>query len=174
MYEYLNNLRIFFEEPGREVHIRGYAKILNKSPATSLKYLNDFAKKGLLIKRKERMHVLYKANFDNDDFIALKSHYSLNKIKKSGVIDFLVDSFNLPEAIFLFGSYADCTNDKHSDIDLCVITSVKKDVDLTIFEKKLKAKIQLFVFSKQELKKNKELTNNIINGKKLYGFLEVF
>lgn len=174
MIKILNKLKLFFEEPQREVHIREYAKIIGKSPATALKYLEDFAGQGLLTSRKGRVVKLYKANEDSDLFKDMKRFYNIQKVRSSGLVDFLVDEFNEPEAIILFGSYAHATNDKESDLDICVISPRASRLSLSKYEKKLKAGIQLFVFSKKELKSNKELANNIINGIKLYGFIEVF
>src|SRR3989344_4808251 len=81
-------------------------------------------------------------------------------------------------AIVLFGSFAKGEDAEKSDIDLLVITSAKKELNLDIFDKKLGRKIQLFLFSEKEIEKmkesNKELLNSLINGIILYGFFEVF
>ena len=101
-----------------------------------------------------------------------------SQLNKSGVINHLIDKFNFPEAIILFGSFAKAENIKRSDIDLLVISPLKKEINLEKFGKKLGHKIQLFVYSSKDIKKmkqnNKELLNNLINGRVIYGYWEIF
>ena len=75
----------------------------------------------------------------------------------------------------LFGSFAKAENIKKSDIDILIVSPVKKKPDLKSFEKKLRCEIQVFVYSGKELSslKNKELLNNFINGIVLEGYMEV-
>ena len=171
-------LKYFFEEPNRAFHIRELAKLTKLAPTTVTSYLEYFRKKGLLTKQKERNYVLYRAETTNQFFKEEKKHYNIIKLKESGLIDFLNEELNYPETIILFGSYAKAENIKGSDIDLFVLSETKKELNLNKFEKELKAKIQLFIHTKREFNimksKNKELLNNIINGVKIQGFLEVF
>ena len=98
-------------------------------------------------------------------------------IEDSKLLDYLEHEFNYPKAIILFGSFAKAENISTSDIDLLIVSSEKKKVDFSKFEKKLRYKIQLFVHSQKEIerfkKENKELINSWINGITLYGFFEV-
>jgi predicted nucleotidyltransferase len=169
--------KFFIEEPEREFYVREIAKKLKKSPTTISKYLKEFVKKRLLISEEKFNHLFFKANTESTEFLQLKISYNLNKIQMSGLTGFLVKEFNHSEAIVLFGSFSRGENNKNSDVDLFIVSSNKKELDLSIYEKKIGNRIQLFVYSKAELakmkEKNKELLNNIINGIKLYGFLEV-
>ncbi|MBU2496753.1 MAG: ArsR family transcriptional regulator [Nanoarchaeota archaeon] len=171
-------LKYFIEEPEKEYHIREIAKITKKSPSTISKYLEKFEKEGLLISRKKFNHLLYKSNTENLLFKNIKLSYNLKKLNESGLIDFLVDNFNNPEAIILFGSFSKAENFQGSDIDILIITPKKKEIDLSTFEKNLNHKIQLFLHSNKEINKiktkNKELLNSFINGIVLYGFWELF
>ena len=171
-------LELFINEPLREFHIREISKILKKSPTTISKYLKDYKKIGLLLSEDKLNHILFKANLKNKEFKEIKRNYNLNKLNKSGVINHLIDKFNFPEAIILFGSFAKAENIKRSDIDLLVISPLKKEINLGKFGKKLGHKIQLFVYSSKDIKKmkqnNKELLNNLINGRVIYGYWEIF
>ncbi len=171
-------LGFFIEEPGREFHVRQLSKLLKKSPTTISKYLKEFEKKGFLRSESKLNHLLFKACTENKKFKKLKLNYNFDILENSGLIDHIIKKFNHPEAIVLFGSFAKAENILKSDIDLLIISPSKKELKLEKFEKKLRHKIQLFVHSKEEIKKmkdkNKELLNSWINGIVLYGFFEVF
>jgi predicted nucleotidyltransferase len=169
-------LESFIEEPEKEFFVREIARKLNKSPATISKYLKNYEKQGILISKEKFNHLLFKANTESIKFKQLKLSYNLNKIYESGLIDFLIKEFNHPNAIILFGSFAKAENIKTSDIDIFIVSSRKKELNLEKYEKKLGYNVQLFVEKdiKKLKEKNKELLNNIINGITLYGFFEVF
>lgn len=171
-------LKLFFEDPQREFHLREFARIQKISPTTAGKFLENLRKDNYLLKRKERGHLLYRANTDSVEYKNLKVFYNISKINDSGLVDFLVEYFNYPEAIVLFGSYAKAENTPKSDIDIFVLSEFKKESDVSRFEKALKCKIQLFSANRtkfnQMAKESKELLNNILNGRILYGYLEVF
>ena len=168
----------FIKEPEREFHVREVAELIKKSPTTASKYLLECKKKGLLLSRKKLNHLLYKANNENVYFKDIKRKHNISKLRDSGLIEYLSKQFNHPEAIILFGSYAKAEDIPTSDIDVVVISPVKRELNLARFEKALGHPIQLFVFSKQRMEsmktKNKELLNNLINGVVLEGFLELF
>ena len=155
-----------------------YARIIKKSPATISKQLKKLESKGVLTSEERFNHLLFKGNTASNEFKRAKLSYNMKKIEDSGLIEHLESEFNNPEAITLFGSFSKAEDTPASDIDLLIISPVKKEVNLDKFEKKLKHKIQLFIHSKKEIKKmkdtNKELLNKWINGLTLRGFLEVF
>lgn len=171
-------LEIFLEEPEEEFYIRELSRKLKKSPTTISKYLKKLEKEGILKSKEKFNHLLFKANAEKEEFRKLKIDYNLKKINKSGFVDFLIREFNEPRAIVLFGSFAKGENIKASDIDLLVVTTLKKEIDVEKFEHEFGHKIQLFLFSEKELEKmkekNKELLNSFINGIKLHGFIEIF
>lgn len=175
MFEKINNIKLlecFFEGPNKWYHLREYARDNNVSSSTAFKYLNLFYKKGILKKKKEHNLALYKANDDSEDFIDMKIFWNIRKIKNSKVLDYLEDKFN-PKCIILFGSIAKGLDIKNSDIDLFVLSPIKKEVKLDKFEKLIGRPIQLFMMDKKELKDKKELANNILNGIILRGYLDI-
>ena len=171
-------LEKFMEESEREFHIREFAKIMRISPTTATNYLESLKEELLLEKEKSRNVILYKANSQNPLFKETKKYFNIKKIIESGLIDYLNNELNYPEVIILFGSYSKGENISASDIDFFILTESKKQISLKEYEEKLSSKIQLFVYNKKEFKnlkiKNKELLNNILNGIKLSGFIEVF
>ena len=170
-------LGCFINEPGREFYVRQLAKLLKKSPTTISKYLKELEKEKLLISKREYNHLFFRANTESKYFRERKLFFNIRLLRDSRLIEFLEEVFNYPQAIVLFGSFGKAENIKESDIDILVITPIKKDVNLEKYERKLGHKIQLFLHSTQEIErmkiKNKELLNNFINGKILEGFWEV-
>jgi predicted nucleotidyltransferase len=167
----------FFDNPEREFYIREIARIVKKSPTTVSAKLDELVKKGILLREKKLNHCLFKANTENRVYRREKLVYNLAFVQNN-LLDFLVEEFNFPQAIILFGSFAKAENDLNSDIDLLVVSSSKKNINLKKFEEKIKRKIQLFVHSKEDIDKMKktspELVNSWVNGIKLYGNWELF
>jgi predicted nucleotidyltransferase len=173
-----NLLKYFINEPEREFHVRELAKIIKKSPTTISKYLTQMKKENLLLSRRELGHLLFKANNESQEFKSKKLFHNIDLIRKSGLIDYLESELNYPKAIVLFGSFAKAENILSSDIDLMIVTSSKKELNLTKFENKIGHSIQLFMINPSKMeqmkKSNPELLNNFINGIILSGYLEVF
>lgn len=171
-------INLFIKEPEREFHIREIAKMTGKSPTTVSKYTNMLKKKGILLSKKMSNHILFKANTESIQFKALKKEHNIKEAISSGLIEYIEEELNNPEAIILFGSFAKGEDIPKSDMDIAVITPIKKELSLEKFENKLKHSIQLFLYSQKEIyqmkTKNKELLNNILNGITVYGFWEVF
>lgn len=165
MLNIINNLKPFFEDCYRRINVREYSRLMKISPPTASKILFDFNKEGLLQIEKDRNYIFYYSNKNNKLFIDLSRIYW--KIKLSELINYLNQSLTNP-SIILFGSLSKAEVKEDSDIDICIIGH-KKELNFKNFEKNLKRKIQLFFFSSIEDIKNKELTNNIINGYLLGG-----
>ena len=172
-----NILEPFIKEPEREFHIRELAKLLKKAPTTISNHLKRYESQNLLISKSRLNHLLFRADTESPRFKQLKLNYNLNSLQESGLIEHLVEDFNHPEAIVLFGSFSKAEDNKNSDVDLLIISPKKQEPNLEKFEKKIGHKIQLFVHSKNELErlkdKNKELFNNWINGIIIHGYFEV-
>lgn len=176
MFKKINILKLFFEEPEKEFHLREIARIFKKNPVTIKRLLEDFVKKGILLLKKERRFHFYSSNTENGSYKELKRYYNKDKLFNSGLIEYLKEKFNLP-VIILFGSFERGEDNKNSDVDICIITESKKEIDISKYEKGIKRKIQLHLFDNKEFKrlrlKNKDLFDNIINGSRIYGFLEI-
>lgn len=172
-------LELHLDHPERSYHIREMARLCRMNPTTATKYLNRFVKAGMLTKRKERHHILYKASTEHPLYRWEKVAHNVRRILTSGVITFLEQQFNYPKAIVLFGSCARGENIERSDIDLFIIAeSKKKDVQLQKFEEILGSEVQLFVHTQQEvaalITTNSDLLNSVVNGIVVSGYFEVF
>lgn len=156
-------LEIFFEHSDSKFSIREISK-KTKIPSSSVqRYLENLKKQGFINKKNQPIVTSY--------YKFLKTFFMVDKMHKSGLIRFLEDTF-VPEAIILFGSIRKGEYDFESDIDLFILTSIKKQVDLKKFEKKLGHKIQLFI--KKDLNElQPHLFNNVVNGIKLSGHFKI-
>jgi|SRR3989344_5354239 len=171
----LTILKPFFEEPNGKFSIRELSRILKINHTTVRQYLNKLVKEEFLSSKKEGVYSFYKLILSKKT-LNLKKYYNLEKIRNSNIIEDLEKAYDLP-IISIFGSYASATDDAHSDIDLCIISNVKKEFSAEKYEKSLNRKISLHKFSKiswdKSKKSNPNLINNICNGIVLSGELEV-
>jgi predicted nucleotidyltransferase len=171
-------LELFIKNPEKEFHVRGISKLVGKSPTTVSKYLKKLASDNILLLEKKFNHLLFRANVENKKYKREKLKYNLDLLNESGLVKFLEDQFNQPEAIVLFGSFAKAENGSKSDIDILVISPTEKEANLEKYEKILGFPIQLFVNSRKNIEKmkdkNKGLLNNFINGHVLSGRWEIF
>lgn len=179
MYEKMDNMLIpFLGDPQRAFSIREAARLTGTSPTTATLHLSALSRRGILTKRRERNLVLFQANTAGTAFKDLAVYQAIRRIRSSGLLEYLDQELHAPEAVILFGSYATGEYGKGSDIDLFVLSPVKKQLALAPFEKRLGTTIQLFLHTKQEVRQlareNRELLNNVVNGVRLSGFFEVF
>lgn len=165
-------LETFYEFPEKVFTVREIAKVSKVARATVHKILTELKKDGMVGKDG-------RANW-NRMFLTKKVNYYVEKIVDSGLIDFLIEKF-VPSAIILFGSVGKGDSVKESDVDIFVEAGVDNadefiaNLDLRKFEKKIGHKIELFVEGRVSdlKKKNVHLFNNVVNGVKLYGVLDV-
>lgn len=162
----LSIIKEFFENPDKSFHIRELSRKLDKNHMTVRKKLIELKQEQYLKKEKTNLYETYKAN-KNKKFYNLKLYYNLEKIRKSKIIDKINEEYDYPQ-IILFGSYSEAKDDENSDIDICLITNVKKEIELKKFKTKLNKNVDLRIFSEKEweklIKNNASLANNIIRG----------
>lgn len=169
MLKIFNELKLFFEDNYRRIHVREYARIQGISPPTASTLLYSYHKENLLKKEEDKGYFYFFANRENNLFIQLQRAYYLKKFNDIGLIAHLNKNLLHP-VLILFGSFAKAEITEHSDIDIAVFTPSGKKLDLGRFEEKLGREIQIFMFkNRQEAEKNPELLNNILNGFKLSG-----
>ena len=165
MLKIFNELKPFFEDCYRRINVREYATVLKISPPTASTILSDYHAEDLLKKEEYKQYILFSAQKDNKLFIDLSRSYWNNRLRE--MVLYLERELVNP-TIVLFGSLAKAEVTPLSDIDLAVFAP-KRTLLLDHFEKKLKRKIQLFMFTSPQTIKNKELAQNILNGYLLRG-----
>jgi predicted nucleotidyltransferase len=173
MLKELSTLSPFFNDPSKVYSARELSKIVGTNHVTLAKYLKSVP----FIKREKFGPYLGFKAVLTEEFVLLRKVYNEFLLYDSGLVSELRKFYDEPTIIF-FGSFSTASNTPESDIDLAIVSSHKKQINLASFEKFLAHKIQLFVYSKDEIlkmKKNQpELLNNLCNGRILNGELEVF
>ena len=113
-------MELFFTYPEKQFHIRELARITGLSSTGVIKIVAKLKKEKLLTSRKERMVELVSLD-KNEKTAALKRVNNFESLYRNGLVSYLKDVFEEPEAIVLFGSYAIGNDTSESDIDIAVI-----------------------------------------------------
>lgn len=163
-------MEFFFKYPERKFHLRELERLTGLSMPGVRKIVDRLANEGLLDSEKEKVVKNYYAK-RNEKFVQIKRSYNLYSIFSSGLLDFLKSKYKEPESIVLFGSYGKGEDISKSDIDIAVITPINKELNLSVFEKKLARKIKIYEIRLE--KAEKEFLNTLGNGIVLYGYLKV-
>ena len=173
-------LGYLFVKAGMSFNARGLARPLERTQAGIIKALPELEKEGLVKIKKDKDSGRWsiELNRDNPKTIALKRVDNLRRIYASGIVGFLEDKFP-GSTIILFGSFSRgedvWTNEEEghkSDVDIAIIGTKGKEVELTKFEKLLERTIIInFYISLKEIHKN--LKDNILNGIVLSGSVDL-
>ena len=159
---------------GEKLNQRTIAGFLRVSP-TAIKKALPLLEKEELIKLEKGKNInlnFVSLNQDNKRAIELKRIQNLKNIYESGLADFLEE--NLPGCtIILFGSYSRGEDIMKSDVDIAIIGTRGKEVDLNVFEKKMEKEIRInFCRSFKDV--HSYLKLNILNGIILAGAVELW
>lgn len=161
-------LGVFFDKPAYRYYVREIARITDLNPNTVLNIISQLEKEELVIREKKSYIVEVFANF-SEKFKEKKRIFNLKKIYESGIISFLKKKFS-PTLISVIGSYSMGEDSEKSDIDFVIISNIKNDLDLSLFEKFIGRNIHLIVADYKDF--SGEFYINLINGVVLYGYLE--
>jgi len=159
-----------FEKPEYHFHIRELARETNLNPNTIKNIVNQLEEESIIIRKKYKHLVEVYCNYDSLIYKRKKQLFNIAMIQESNLLEKLIEFYNHPKAIILFGSFSRGEDWSNGDVDFAVISSKKEKINLSSFEKKLKRNIHLLVFDYKDI--SDEFYNNLINGFVLYGFLK--
>ncbi len=166
-------LRFLFMNVGDTFNARGLAVPLEVSQPAIAKALPLLEKREFISVSKDRKskRLSIELNMENPLVIGMKRADNIRQIYESGLVEFLRENF--PScAVIVFGSFAKGEDTRKSDIDIAIIGTKDKNLDLSDFEKKLTKEIRVnFYQSFKEIKT--ELRNNILGGILLSGWIEL-
>ncbi|HLD39243.1 MAG TPA: nucleotidyltransferase domain-containing protein [archaeon] len=166
-------LRFLFINSGEAFNARGLAMPLGVSQPAIAKALPLLKKYEFIRVSKDRKskRLSIELNMENPLVIGLKRADNIRQIYESGLVEFLKENF--PScAVIVFGSFAKGEDTHKSDIDIAIIGTKNKDLDLSDFEKKFMKEIRInFYKSLKEI--NNELKSNILGGILLSGWIEL-
>jgi predicted nucleotidyltransferase len=166
-------IRFLCIRAGSKVNQSVIAKYLEVSPTAVSKAIILLEEMNILKKEKSKtMNLnLIELNRDSYDVISMKRVKNLEIINDYKLVDFLEEKFP-GSTIILFGSFSRGDDTINSDIDIAIINSKEKKIDLDNFEKNIEREIRLqFYESFQKI--NKELKENLFNGIVLAGGIEL-
>lgn len=172
--------RLLCIKAGQSLNLREIAKLLKKSPTAVSNVLQELEKEELIkVKKAGSINLLsIELNRDNQNAVNMKRVENLKMIYESGLVRFLHDNFP-GTSIILFGSYSRGddiwgigSEEDRSDIDIAIIGTKRKNVNLNEFNKKLEREIYInFYASFKEI--HKHLRDNILNGILLSGSVDI-
>lgn len=171
MLDIFNDLAPFFHDCYAELGVREYARGQRISPPTASTRLKRLKEEGLLLERKERVYLLYRADRESKLFQELSRAYWRQEFERIGLIAFIEQEYLMP-TIILFGSFSKAEVNPRSDIDIAIISPTKKKADFSRFEKATGRPIQLFNFRKLSEIPNEGLMKNIRKAYLLRGRLD--
>jgi len=162
-------LRFLCIKSGMSFNLRALAKHLKVSLTAVSKALKLLEKEELVTVKKDpsSKRLSIELNKKNPKVFTLKRIENLKLIYESELVEYLVEKFP-GTTIILFGSYSTGEDTINSDIDIAVIGSKEKEIDLTRFDRLLERTIILH-FYKNFKEIHDDLKSNIINGITLEG-----
>lgn len=166
-------LNLLFIRSGISFNERGLANKLKVSPTAVSKSLPKLEKENLIKVEKDAdsKRLSIGLNKDNPFIFYLKRVENLRLLYESGLVDYLAEDFP-GSTIILFGSYSFGEDIPNSDVDVAIIGSKERSVDISRFEKLLERTISLqFYENFKEI--NKSLKENILNGIVLKGGVQL-
>ncbi len=164
-YSDLRVLEVFFKEPTATHFIREIGREIKLAPTSVRAIIKNLLKQELIKSKKSKPFDGYVANRENDAFLFYKKAYNILSLYE--LKELITDSLH-PKSIILFGSYSRGEDVETSDIDILVISNIKKELNFPDTEKKLKRKINMMII--ESLKKLDPLIiKKIYNGIMLYG-----
>jgi predicted nucleotidyltransferase/biotin operon repressor len=165
-------LRFLFMNAGSVFNARDLAIAVGVSQPAISKAIPTLGKQGLIVMSKDRKskRLSIELNRENPLVIGMKRADNIRQIYESGLAEFLREKF--PGcAVIVFGSFAKGEDVKKSDIDIAIVGTKNKTLNLTCFEKKLMKDVRInFYHSFKKI--SNELKGNIFGGILLSGWVE--
>ena len=158
-------LEVFLKEPTSTHFIKEISRKIKIAPTSVRINIKQLFKAKLIKVQKSRPFDGYVADRENDKFLFYKRIYNLYSLYS--LKELIIESIQ-PKAIVLFGSYSKGEDIETSDIDIIVLSKLKKEINFEKFEKDLGRKINVIFIDKLE-KLDKNIRIKAINGIVLYG-----
>ncbi|MEF3245622.1 MAG: nucleotidyltransferase domain-containing protein [Caldisericaceae bacterium] len=122
-------LRYFALNPTKEVYVNEITEKLSLSSHICSKTLKELL----------RLHILEKRNLGREHYYKLANNYLTKELKRFiglfminevGLVSEIVEAYESPTSIALYGSYATYEFNENSDIDILVISSKRQKPSL--------------------------------------------
>lgn len=160
-------LSYFFSNTEQELYLREMARLIDEDPGNLSKELSKLEKEQLFSSRFRGNQKYYYLNKEYPLFNEIKS-VVFKTIGIKGLIQDLVTYSNGVIAAFIYGSYANNTENSYSDIDLCLIidNNVFNDnafiIEINKIEKEISRDIEYIYYSEAEWNQKIKLQDSFI------------
>ncbi len=153
---------------GKTYTKREISKRINVSPTAISKGIGALEKNEIItIELKNKNYSEVGLNTEKERVVEMRRVLNLGEIYSSEIVRFLEEKFP-GTTLILFGSYSRGEDKFNSDIDLAIIGSKEKEIDLNRFEKFFKKEIRLQFYDSFS-KINKHFRENLYSGILLFG-----
>lgn len=159
-------LLLFFTNPERKYYVRQLAKQLNASPGTIHREIKNLEKSGIISSEKVGNIIQYTANTHSSLFKEIES-IIFKTIGIAGNLKSIIEPEKEVSIAFIYGSYANKSENQNSDIDIMIIgkTDMQKLAkEIYEYEKKIERDINFNVYSIEEWKKYKQSQDSFVTG----------
>ena len=167
---------LIFNFPNKTFHIRMLEKETGFSTTAVIDATEELKTYEIVKIEETPLTTNVKANLESEAYSFYKLVFNLYRLKRYGFVDKLIEIFNNPEAIVLFGSFAKGEDIEESDIDILVISSnTDKDYSeetLDTFKKELNRKMNIHILPSLA-KSSNEFKNAVANGIVLNGYIKI-
>lgn len=168
--------KLIFDYPNKTFHIRMLEKETGISTTAIIDSINKLREFDIVQIEETPLTTDIKANLESEAYRFYKVVFNLYRLERYGFVDNLIEIFNNPEAIVLFGSFAKGEDVEESDIDILIVSSQKNQENLedflNTFEKELNRKINIHILASLDKSPN-EFKNAVANGIVLYGYIKI-
>lgn len=164
--------RLMCIKSGQKLNQREIARHLTVTPTGIAKALINLEKNLLIKVEKNKIMNLNLISLNRiQKTLKLKQLENLKQLYELELTEYLEEKYP-GTIIILFGSFAKGEDTTKSDIDIAIIGSKNKNINLENFEKKLERQININTYNSiKEI--NKELKENLYNGIILAGGIEL-
>ena len=171
-----NVARLIFDYPNKTFHIRMIERETKYSPTAIIDATEKLRSFDIIKVEKTPLTTNITANLESEAYRFYKIIFNLYRLERYLFVNGLINIFNKPDVIVLFGSFAKGEDIEESDIDIFVLTKSKPKAGLDnltkLIEEEMKRKVNLHILPSLE-KSSPEFKNAVANGIVLYGYLKV-
>jgi len=158
-------LQLYFSHPEKKFYLRELEKKLNLPVQNIRRELINLEKGGVFKREKSGNLVYYFINSELPIYTDIKNIIS----KTIGIENLLIESLSKVNGInkaFIFGSFADGTQNSFSDIDIMIVGNIDEDdliEKISRIENEIEREINYHIYSKKEFEERRNEKNSFIS-----------
>jgi len=158
-------LQLYFSHPEKKYYLRELEKILHFPVQNIRRELINLEKNGIFKREKSGNQVYYFLNMESPIFSDIRNIISKTIGIESKLRDALSGVSGIKKA-FIFGSFANGTQDSLSDIDIMIVGDINEDAlieKISRLESKFEREINYHIYSEKEFEERKKEKDSFIS-----------